>query len=260
MAVFQVRVQTGEGRAHYVAEKLRNLTGIVEATDDRGGRNISAKVESKDLHTVASVLENIRGVEGVVDAEIVLPMELTRRGTNSPHWFSAVTYIVYPLLWILPSATSLFGWTSFGFLASIPSIELPSSAVLLALGTMIILQGPAIYANYLRVKDGGCQDQEDTAVLITRGPYSIVRHPSTIGGLALILLLPMILNGILRYTALAMLGQVLIFAIVVAVQVPTEEEFSSKKWGQAYLNYERSVPRFNILLGLWRLRQRRSIL
>ena len=250
MVVIEVRIQTAEGAVNSVAEYTRSLRGVVEASEDIGGGHVIAKVEAEDLDEVTrGVLKEIREAEGVVDARVILPEEFIRGGTG---WFSFIMYIVYPLLWILPSASRLFGWQSLGFFEGVPSIEVPLFVIPLALGLVVALQGLAVYANYLRVREGGCQNSEDTALLITRGPYSVVRHPSLLGGLALILLLPVILSGIVRYTVLTALGQMLVLAIVVVVQVPREEEFSQRKWGEAYEAYVREVPRFNIVLGLWR--------
>jgi len=255
MMVIDVKVQTAEGAASYVAKRIQGMKGVLEASEDIGGGYVVAKVEAKNLdEATRSVLKEIQGVEGVVGVQVLLPEEFVRGGTG---WFSIITYIVYPLLWILPSASSLLGLRILDFLTAVPSIEVPLFVILLALGLVIVLQALAIYSNYIRVGEGGCQSSENTAVLITWGPYSVVRHPSTLGGLAFILLLPVILSGVVRYTFLTVLGQVLVSAIVVAVQVPKEEEFSLRKWGETYEAYKRDVPRFNILLGLWRLARRR---
>jgi len=254
MVVIEVKIQTAQGAASHVAERTRSLRGVVEANEDIGGRHVMVKVEGEDLDEVTrSVLKEIRGVEGVVDVQVMLPEEFVRGVTG---WFSLVTYIVYPLLWVLPSASSLLGWQILQLLAGVPSIQVPLFVIPLALVLVFAFQGLAIYANYLRVREGGCQSSESTALLITRGPYSVVRHPSTLGGLALILLLPVILSGVVRYTILAALGQLLVLVLVVGVQVPREEKFSLGKWGEAYEAYRREVPRFNILLGLWRRRRR----
>jgi protein-S-isoprenylcysteine O-methyltransferase Ste14 len=255
MVVIEVKIQTVEGAVSSVAGRVRTLADVQEASENIDGY-VVAKVEGANLDEVArTVLKRIRGIEGVAEVQVLLPEEFVRRGTG---WFSIMTYVVYPLLWILPSAPFLFGWQILGFLKGVPSIDVPLSAIPLALASVIALQILAIYANYLRVREGGCQNSENTAVLITRGPYSVVRHPSTVGGLALILLLPVILSGIVRYTVLTALGQVLVLVLVVAVQVPSEEEFSCRKWGEAYEAYKREVPRLNIVLGFWRLRGRAS--
>jgi len=255
MGVIEVKVETVEGAMSSVAERVRSLKGVLEAGEDSGRGCVIARVEAKNLdEATRNTLKDIRGIEGVVEAQVLLPEEFIRRGGAG--WFIIITYIMYLLMWILPSASSLFGWQSLEFLAGVPSLEVPLLAIPLALGLVIAFQGLAIYANYLRVREGGCQDSENTAILITGGPYSVVRHPSVLGGLALILLLPVILSGIVRYTVLTVLGQILVLTLVVAVQVPREEEFSLRKWGEAYEAYKRKVPRFNILLGLWRLSQR----
>lgn len=253
MVVVDVRIRTEGGSVSSVADWVRGLRGVVDVDEDLASGYITSRVDVDSLAEVVDVLEDVKADKRVLEATIVFPDEFTRRGTS---WFSVISYIVYPILWILPSVPTLFGWTSMDFLLSVPVIGLPFPVVASAWGIVVVLQLFAIPSNRLRLNDGGCKDMENTAVLITKGPYSVVRHPHTIGGLAIIVLLPVMLSMFIRYTVLSVVGQILILAIVTGIQVPKEEEFNLKKWDGAYETYMREVPRFNIVLGLLRRSKR----
>jgi protein-S-isoprenylcysteine O-methyltransferase Ste14 len=250
MVVVDVKIRTEEGMVSSVAGWVRSLRGVVDVGEDLASGYVTSRVEAGSLtEVVDGVLNEVKADKRVLEATIVFPDELTRRETS---WFSVISYGVYPLLWILPSTPLLFGWSGVDFLLSVPVITVPFPAVASAWGLALLLQLLAFSSNRLRLNEGGCKDSENTAVLITKGPYSVVRHPHTIGGLAVIVLLPVMLSIFIRYTVLSVVGQVLILAVVTGIQVPREEEFSLKKWDGAYETYMREVPRFNIVLGLLR--------
>jgi protein-S-isoprenylcysteine O-methyltransferase Ste14 len=253
MVVVDVRIRTEGGTVSSVADWVRGLRGVVDVDEDLASGYITSRVEAGSLAEVVDVLEDVKADKRVLEATIVFPDEFTRRGTS---WFSVISYILYPILWIFPSVPILFGWRSMDFLLSVPAIVVPFPVVASAWGLVVVLQLFAFFSSRLRLNDGGCKDMENTAVLITKGPYSVVRHPHTIGGLAVIVLLPVMLSMFVRYTVLSVVGQVLIFAIVTVIQVPKEEEFNLKKWDGAYETYMREVPRFNMVLGLLRRSKR----
>ena len=248
MVVVDVRIRTEGGTVSSVAGWLRGLNGVVDVSEDLASGFITSKVEAGSLaEIVGGVLKDLKADKRVLEATIVFPDELMRRETS---WFSVISYIVYPILWILPSVPTLFGWKSMDFLLSVPVIDVPFPIIISVWGLVIVLQIFAFASTRLRLNEGGCKDVENTAVLITKGPYSVVRHPHTIAGLAVIVLLPVMLSILIRYTVLSVVGQVLIFAIVTGIQVPKEEEFNLKKWDGEYETYMQEVPRFNMILGL----------
>lgn len=86
----------------------------------------------------------------------------------------------------------------------------------------------------------------ETKVLVDRGLYAIVRHPQYLG-------------YILLYPGFALLSQHWITLAIAAGGVATlysqavaEEHFCQSKFGRAYDDYMARVPRFNLILGLWR--------
>lgn len=86
-----------------------------------------------------------------------------------------------------------------------------------------------------------------TTRLVERGIYRIVRHPQYLGYMLLVL-------GLAAVTPhWAVIGLALDSAVGFYVQALHEEAYCSDRFGQAYHVYARRVPRFNALLGLWRL-------
>ncbi len=90
-----------------------------------------------------------------------------------------------------------------------------------------------------------------TTVLVDTGVYSIVRHPQYLAGVLLNIALPLIT----QHWLVVILG--IIGAAVIYLNTFEEEKESLQKFGDAYLNYQAEVPRFNFLLGLLRLIRRK---
>jgi len=86
-----------------------------------------------------------------------------------------------------------------------------------------------------------------TAVLVDRGVYAIVRHPQYLAGILLGIALPMIS----QHWVVAVLGIVVI--IIYLISISDEEASSIEKFGNAYREYMRRVPRVNFLLGIFRI-------
>ena len=91
----------------------------------------------------------------------------------------------------------------------------------------------------------------NTTVLVDTGVYSIVRHPQYLAGMLLNIALPLIT----RHWLVVILG--IIGAAVTYLNTFEEEKDNLQKFGDVYLNYQAKVPRFNFLLGLFRLIRRK---
>jgi protein-S-isoprenylcysteine O-methyltransferase Ste14 len=90
-----------------------------------------------------------------------------------------------------------------------------------------------------------------TTVLVDRGVYAVVRHPQYLAGMLMGLALPLIA----QHWIVAILG-----AIVIAIYYRdtfAEEKSAVEKFGAAYEEYRKSVPRVNFITGLVRLLRRR---
>ncbi len=87
----------------------------------------------------------------------------------------------------------------------------------------------------------------ETSVLVDRGVYAILRHPQYLAGILIGLSLPLIS----QHWLVAVLGLVII--VVTYFNTFDEEALDIAKFGEEYRQYMQRVPRFNFLLGIYRL-------
>lgn len=92
----------------------------------------------------------------------------------------------------------------------------------------------------------------DTTALVDRGLFQIVRHPQYLAYLLFMCAFALLAQS-LPVILLAAAASVLLYAAAVL-----EERECVEKWGGAYREYARQVPRMNLPLGvIRRLRRRR---
>jgi protein-S-isoprenylcysteine O-methyltransferase Ste14 len=166
------------------------------------------------------------------------------------YWLASA-FIVWVLFCSLPSIAQFAHWESLGFLLNLYVIRFPGIVAWIA-GGLSIAAIPLQFTERLRVNRGGCRDEHHTVILIKEGLFGVVRNPEYTFHICLYVLLPIALSFLLRYTILSIIGTVLAISSYVLL-AKREEAFNIAKWGDEYRRYMREVPRFNILLGLWRL-------
>lgn len=86
-----------------------------------------------------------------------------------------------------------------------------------------------------------------TTILVDRGVYAIVRHPQYLAGILMGLAFPLIS----QHWLVAALG--VIFIAINYLDTFEEEASNIAKFGDEYRQYMQRVPRFNFLLGIYRL-------
>ena len=86
-----------------------------------------------------------------------------------------------------------------------------------------------------------------TTTLVDSGVYRIVRHPQYLAGI----LMSVSLSLITLHWAVLILG--VIVSGVIFKTTYDEEEGCIEKFGDDYLNYRKSVPRINFVLGIIRV-------
>ena len=92
-----------------------------------------------------------------------------------------------------------------------------------------------------------------TTVLVDSGIYEIVRHPQYLAGI----LLNIALTLITFHWLVIVTG--LIAAIITYSDTYDEEKRCISKFGEAYRQYTKKVPRINFILGIiWLLRRKRK--
>ena len=167
------------------------------------------------------------------------------------NYWLASALIVWVLCCSLPSIAQFAHWESLGFLLNLYVIRFPSIVAWIA-GGLSLAAIPLQFTERLRVNRGGCKDEHHTVILIKEGLFKVVRNPEYTFHICLYALLPIAFSFLLRYTILSIIGTILAISSYVLL-AKREEAFNIAKWGDEYRRYMKEVPRFNILLGFWRL-------
>lgn len=107
------------------------------------------------------------------------------------------------------------------------------------------------YAGYLRTKKGGTRSEDDPIIHLKQGPYAIMRHPSDFIFGLILPAFTIIASDQVPFTLYSIVGNILYFMLIHYTTVG-EEELNILKWGDAYRQYQKEVPRFNFILGIWR--------
>ena len=173
--------------------------------------------------------------------------ELKKRGLLEKEAWEIIPWAIYVILW-LPLNSMFFDQLPA---ISFPPIVIYISIVLSALGIYI-----GIWATRMHYKRGGLKHDE-TICLFKEGPYRVMRHAA---GVIMILpiLLPVILSAYVPFTPLSVAAIIVIIVYIYYGVRMEEEKLDIPKWGDEYRQYMKEVPRFNFILGLWRLRKRRK--
>lgn len=84
-----------------------------------------------------------------------------------------------------------------------------------------------------------------------------MRHPSDFGIFGLTLLFfTIVASDHVPFTLLSVVGNIL-YPLGFYYVTLGEEELNVLKWGDEYRRYQREVPRFNFVLGMWRWANRK---
>ena len=92
----------------------------------------------------------------------------------------------------------------------------------------------------------------NTTVLVDRGLYSIIRHPQYFAGI----LIGLGLTLVAQLWFVGVLGAVVI--IICYADMFEAEKSALEQYGDAYKRYMGSVPRMNVLLGIYRRLRRKG--
>ncbi len=172
---------------------------------------------------------------------------LKERGLLEKEAWEIIPWAIYFILW-LP--------LNFMFSYQLPAIHFPLviiciSIVLSALGIYL-----TVWATRMHYKIGGLQHDE-TILFFREGPYQVIRHPAVFGFIIVPILLPIILSAYVPFSPLSV-AAIIVMIVYIYYGVNLEEKMDIAKWGDEYRQYMKEVPRFNFILGLWRLRKRRK--
>jgi protein-S-isoprenylcysteine O-methyltransferase Ste14 len=172
--------------------------------------------------------------------------------------FFIALWIAFFALWLLPPISQALNLDFLEFFSGLQSVTIPSvvkyvSIGIVALGTVLF-----IWANLTHKARGGINRLDETIIFYREGLYTFVRHPQNLGGSTWFIFFPVILSQYTHFTILTVFA-IALMIVYVYIASYLEEKENIEKWGDKYRQYVSEVPRFNILLGIWRhIRRKKS--
>jgi len=186
--------------------------------------------------------------------------ELRKRGLgHEESWTGSIVYVAWGALCFLPAIARGpgKGIEILSFFAQLPAVELPAIVIYLSAALFIAMIPLAVSHYYFNSRKGGCKHEDHTVILLKNGPYGIMRHPGTFAWTVFFATAPIILSGAVPFTILSVIGIVEIVAFHYYECVVEERTLNIPKWGDEYRQYMKEVPRFNLILGIWRWARRK---
>ena len=179
--------------------------------------------------------------------------ELKEHGLVEHKRWEFIPWVIYFLLLLLPTWAEALRLDFLQWFAELQRFYFPMTVIyisiaLVAIGTLFIIWGCVSHH-----KRGGLHMAGETLIFYREGLFRVMRHPAGTGGVIWVILLPIILSSIVSFTYLS-IGAITINIIRMPWGFRAEEKLSIAKWGDEYRQYMKEVPRFNFILGLWRLR------
>lgn len=171
--------------------------------------------------------------------------ELREIGLVEHEKWEIIPWAIYFILWLL---------LNFLFSDKLPTVHFPLVVICILSGLIASGIYLAVWATRLHYKKGGIKDDQ-TVTLIKDGPYRVMRHPA-LGFMLLPILLPIVLSSVIPFTPLSAAAMTVMIVFTHYGCWKEERELNIPKWGDEYLRYMKEVPRYNLILGLWRLRKR----
>ena len=158
-----------------------------------------------------------------------------KHGKNISHLIGHMAYII---LYLLLITFSILFYDSANLM------------ILLYLGYIILLSGIIILLSSVQSRKQAMKNGISKESLVENGLYAFIRHPEFLGHILIILSLVLIS----QHPFNILIGAILILLLYFAMC--EEEERNIEKFGIAYKDYMKRVPRINLLLGFYRKRRR----
>ena len=160
----------------------------------------------------------------------------------APFWRRVGAGWAYLTIVALAIPVALVVWR---FRAVLTSVDFGLNPVLVALGlgsfttgVLIAVKRKRFLTRRILVGQPELSNNPEDSVLLTEGPYAVIRHPRYVEALFFVLAYALISNYLLGYAVLAL--SVPLIILVVAL----EERELSERFGAPYEAYRSAVPRF----------------
>ena len=162
------------------------------------------------------------------------------------------SWAAYFILCLLPT---LAKQSRLEFFAQLPTFRFPMIIIYISVALLVTAIVLAVCVHLLHRKWGGLRESGETIIFYRKGLFSIMRHPGVFGFLIGGISLPFVLSQAIAFTPLSV-AAIIIWVTFHYYTILAEEKINIEKWGEEYQKYMKEVPRFNFVLGLWRLRER----
>jgi protein-S-isoprenylcysteine O-methyltransferase Ste14 len=145
--------------------------------------------------------------------EIIKELEERKLTEKAILKYEAWGYVVWAILCFLPSVAKLPNLDFLSFLTQLPTIEFPLVVIYIAAILFIAVIPLTASGMYSNVKHGGCRSEDHTIILLKKGAYRIMRHPSHLAWSIFFTTLPIMLSEYVPFTPLSVIAIVVIFAL-----------------------------------------------
>jgi len=169
--------------------------------------------------------------------------------------FFITVWAAYFILWLLPSLSRHPPLDFLEWFARLPVIRFPAIVIYIVVALLAIAIILAVWMHLLHRKWGGLRESGETIIFYRKGLFSIMRHPGCFSFMIGGVFLPIALSQAVSFTLLSV-AAIIIWVVWLYYTILVEEKINIEKWGDEYQKYMKEVPRFNFILGLWRLRKR----
>lgn len=166
-------------------------------------------------------------------------------------------YLVWIILCFLPALAKYTQWKYISFLTKLPSFEIPNILIYISIPFFISAIILTVWSSQYNIKKGGVHSEDYTIILFSRGPYRLLRHPSHLAWSVFLITIPIMLSRWVPFTILSIIGIIAIISLHYYGSIIEERRLNLRKWGDDYRQYMKEVPRWNIIVGLSRLRRKK---
>jgi len=210
---------------------------------------------SSEEGQVKDLVEKLEKGE-ITSKEIIKELKERKLTEKAISRYEAWGLVIWAILCFLPAIAKLSNIDFLSFLTQLPTIEFPIVVIYIAVILFIAAIPLTASGWYSNIKYGGCRSEDLTIILLKKGAYRIMRHPSHLAWSIFFTTLPIMLSEYVPFTFLSVIAIVEIFALHYHFSIKEEKMLNIPKWGDEYRQYMKEVPRWNFIKGLRDLRRR----
>ncbi|HEY60617.1 MAG TPA: hypothetical protein G4N92_08055 [Anaerolineae bacterium] len=167
-------------------------------------------------------------------------------------------YVLWSFLSFLPSIEYATKWDFLNWFAQLQRFYFPNWAIYLAIALFVLAIPIMVAFTNQNIRHGGVHSENETILLMQEGLYGIIRHPGTMASSIFFATIPIFLSPWVPFTILSGIGIIFIIAFSYYACYREERVLDIKKWGDKYREYMQRVPRWNLIVGLWKYLKRKS--